>query len=90
MKDEAEENILLMGSFTLCPRSNSTMLVNGCVDCDYFASNEGKYLCTYDEESDEETIRLVDFITMLLELVEAGTTRIKKSELVDLLMPGDE
>ena len=90
MKDEIDENILIMGAFTFCPRINSSMLANDCLDCENINEKDGQYTCVYDEESDAGRMRIVELITSLLELVEEGKTHITKKELVDLLFPGDE
>lgn len=85
MKDEIKENILIMGAFTLCPNSGQTMLANECLECEYININNEVYTCLYDESGDDDTIRLVDLITLLLELVESGKTHISKKELIGLL-----
>ena len=90
MSNDTDENILMMGSFTLCPRSEQTMLTNGCLVCEFFNDDNGKYTCRYDETADSDIIRIVDLITLLLGLVEGGRTHMKKHELVSLLLPDDD
>ena len=90
MKEEMDEIILVMGAFTLCPRTEQTVLANYCLDCDYINEKDGQYTCVYDESSDADNIRIVDVINMLLELVEGGKTRIKKSGLAALINPDND
>lgn len=90
MNEEMDENILIMGTFALCPRTNTPILTNICLECENINEKDGQYTCRYDEKTDSDTLRIVDLITLLLEVVEGGKTHITKHELRGLLNIGDE
>jgi hypothetical protein len=85
MKDEKEMNILIMGAFTMCPRTGQTMLANDCLECENIVEENGNYTCIYDEEADSESVRVLDLVLVLLELVENGKTHINRTELAGIL-----
>ncbi|HWP96675.1 MAG TPA: hypothetical protein VN426_07470 [Syntrophomonadaceae bacterium] len=79
------QQIILMGSFTLCPLTSTTMISNECLDCEHMVQQQEEYLCTYEDANSGSDVPIKELIIMLLELMGNGQTRIHIEELMNLL-----
>lgn len=82
------ERIIVMGNFILCPMHDAPVISNSCRDCEHISAVGEELHCTYDESLYSEELRIVELITLLLELLETGKTRISLPELERLFPEG--
>lgn len=80
---------IILGSFILCPRLNQTVISNSCIDCEAAVKEDDQYYCNFDEIIGSE-IRIVDLITILLQALEEGKTRISLPEITELFPDQEE
>lgn len=75
--------LLVMGNFMLCPRLDRAVITNNCIRCEAVVKQDEEYYCCYDEVIGSE-LRIVELVTVLLEMLEEGKTRISLPEITEL------
>lgn len=81
------ENIIIMGNFNFCPLHQMPVLGNDCQECEYIRKVEADFFCICEPEEDasSDEFDLKQLINIMIDLLYAGQTSIKREELISIL-----
>lgn len=76
---------IVINNFNFCPLIQSPILGMECMECEHIHNIEEEFFCLCEDDEDRDELSMKEIINVLLDLLEAGNTKINRDEIIRII-----